>query len=60
MMWLTIIAGYLLVTAVIIIAVCVLSARMSQHEDWSETPIVETRMESAKGRDYQADPATSS
>ncbi len=59
MIWLAAIGIYFLVTAVIVISVCALSARMSRHEEWSETPIVEPRTESASARDYQADTAPS-
>ena len=60
MIWLAAVGIYFLVTAVIVIGVCALSARMSRHEDWSEVPLVEVRAESASGRDYKTDPATSS
>ncbi|HRQ40395.1 MAG TPA: hypothetical protein PLD25_20980 [Chloroflexota bacterium] len=59
MIWLAAIGIYFLVTAVIVISVCALSARMSRHEEWSEMPIVETRSEAASSRDYQADTAPS-
>ncbi|MCL4262342.1 MAG: hypothetical protein KJ069_03975 [Anaerolineae bacterium] len=59
MIWLIAIGVYLVVTAVIVISVCALSARMSQHEEWSETPIMETRGETTSVRDYQTDAATS-
>ena len=60
MVWLAAIVGYFLITAVIIVAVCALSARMSQHEDWGEVPMVEARSEASSGREYQADAAPSS
>jgi len=60
MIWLAAIVGYFLITAVIIVAVCALSARMSQHEDWGETPLVEARMETNAAREYQTDAAPSS
>ncbi len=59
MIWLIAIGVYLVVTAVIIISVCALSARISRQEDWAETPIVEGRGETSTRRDYQTDAATS-
>jgi predicted secreted protein len=58
MIWLTAIGIYFVIAAVVIIAVCALSARMSQHEDWGETPIVEARGEPTPVRDYQTDAAS--
>lgn len=59
MIWLAAIGIYFVVTAVIVISVCVLSARMSRHEEWSERPLVESRSEATSTRDYQADTAPS-
>lgn len=56
----TVVITYLVITAMIILAVCALSARMSQREDWSETPMVDNRAEMNTARDYQTDAATSS
>ncbi len=59
MIWLAAIGIYFLATAVIVISVCALSTRMSQHEEWGEVPIVETQGEASLSRDYQTDVATS-
>lgn len=59
MIFLAAIAAYFIISAVVILSVCVLSARMSQREDWSEVPLAENRAEANAARDYQADVATS-
>lgn len=56
----TAVITYLVIAAIVILAVCALSARMSQREGWSETPMTDNRAEMNTARDYQTDAATSS
>lgn len=60
MIFLAVFAAYFIASAIVILSVCVLSARMSQREEWSEVPLAENRAETNAARDYQADVATSS
>lgn len=60
MIWLAAIAGYFIVTGIVVVAVCALSAQISEHEDWREAPIVESHAETASARDYKVDTAPSS
>lgn len=59
MLILTIIAAYLILTGIVTLSVCVLSARMRRHEDWEETPIVDNNTGSHAAPDYQTDVAAS-
>ena len=59
MIVLVIVAGYFTLTALIVISVSVLSARMSKLEDWEEAPIVEQDSDAQHLPDYQTDVATS-
>lgn len=59
MLILTIIAAYLILTAIVTLSVCVLSARMRRHEDWEETPIVDKSSGGHAVPEYQTDVAAS-
>jgi hypothetical protein len=50
---------YILLAALVIVSVCVLSARMSQREGPAESPIMDHRVEAATSREYQTDAITS-
>ncbi len=56
---LTVATAYFLLTALIIIFVCVLSSRVSREEKWEETPIIESHSERNVAPDYQTDAAAS-
>lgn len=55
MVLLVAILGYLLLSAGVVVSVCVLSARMSRHEDWDEIPLIDRREELNVVQEYQAD-----
>lgn len=46
--------AYLLLTAIVTLSVCVLSAKMRRHEDWEETPLVEQKTD-GRVPDYQTE-----
>jgi hypothetical protein len=59
MLVITAIAAYFILTAIVTLSVCVLSARMRHHENWEETPIIENNPERHSLPDYQTDIAAS-
>jgi hypothetical protein len=59
MIFLAAVVAYFIVTAIIVLSICVLSARMSEREEWSETPLVENQPEPNLAREMQKDVVTS-
>ena len=55
MLIITAIAVYFILTAIVTLSVCVLSARMRHHEDWEETPLVEKNLEGHTIPEYQTE-----
>jgi len=59
MLIVTAVAGYFILTAIVTLSVCVLSARMRRNEDWEETPIIIEETERQSVPDFQTDVAAS-